>query len=315
MYVFKRLCFCFGALTALLVITACSTPGSMTGDDGVMGIEGAVCYPNGTCNDGLVCLSDVCVLDTGWRADKYTVNCSDGMCLIPAGSFWIGCNELLDDACEDDEYPYVQEELPGFFIDKTEVTVAAYGKCVDANLCRVPSTDNENCNWVKVGKENDPMDCVPLLWAAAYCESLGKRLPTEAEWEKAARGTDGRKYPWGNDMTACDKAVMRGYGDFGCGTGGTMDVCSKSPAGDSPYGLCDMSGNVWEWVSDRYQSAANTGADVEIPQGDDNSNLKVVRGGGFGDGAYDIFRVSNRDYKDASVTMAGLGFRCAMDAP
>jgi len=258
----------------------------------------------GTCDEGYSCDDGECIDDIGWEPDDYTVNCINGMCLIPAGSFWMGCNSMVDGDCSGDEKPYHEVTLSAYFIDKTEVTQGEYKKCVDAGECGPPS-----CNWDPTGTPNRPVVCVDWTQAGEYCAWAGKRLPTEAEWEKAARGTDGRKYPWGNEDATCDYSVMDN-GTDGCGTESTWDVCSKSPAGDSPYGLCDMSGNVWEWVSDWYDSDYYSSSPTSNPTGPDSGSDRVRRGGSF-DSDYDYLRASNRSYYNPSDDLVNLGFRCS----
>jgi len=270
----------------------------------------------GNCTGSDSCVDGQCV----WQADDYAVNCSNGMCLISAGSFWMGCNSAVDDDCSSDESPYHEVTLGGYYMDKTEVTVAAYGMCVTAGACTAPSTGFD-CNWNVSGREGHPVNCVTWTQSGAYCAWAGKRLPTEAEWEKAARGTDGRKYPWGNEATTCEYAVMDDGTNGGCGTDSTWDVCSKSPAGDSPYGLCDMSGNVWEWVSDWYDSGYYSSSPASNPTGPDSASTRVGRGGSFAyGGSFDYYfddvylRASDRDDVNPSDYSHFLGFRCARDA-
>ena len=234
-----------------------------------------------------------------WQPDDYTVNCSNGMCLIPAGSFWMGCNESVDTQCGSDEKPYHEVMLSGYYIDRTEVTQSEFKKCVDAGECGTP-----DCGWDPTGDPDKPVVCVDWNDATAYCTWAGKRLPTEAEWEKAARGTDGRKYPWGNETATCDYAVMSVC------PGDAMDVCSKSPAGDSPYGLCDMAGNVWEWVSDWYDSGYYTYSPALNPTGPVSGSYRVIRGGSF-DFNSGSLRASNRYDGSPSVGYGVLGFRCS----
>jgi serine/threonine protein kinase len=122
------------------------------------------------------------------------------MVLIPAGEFMMGCNETVDQQCYDHEKPSKEVYLDAFYIDKYEVTVAEYRRCGEAGKCSTQNlTPYDSCNWNKAGRTNHPINCVDWNQAQAYCEWAGKRLPTEAEWEKAARGTDGRVYPWGNE--------------------------------------------------------------------------------------------------------------------
>jgi len=241
-----------------------------------------------------------CVQDTGWEPDDYTVNCgADGMCFIPAGLFWMGCNSTVDSDCDGDEKPYHEVTLSAYYIDKTEVTQGEYKKCVDAGECNTPSD-----NWDPIGTPNRPVVYVDWNDATAYCAWAGKRLPTEAEWEKAARGTDGRKYPWGNEDATCDNAVIGGC------PGDAMDVCSKSPAGDSPYGLCDMAGNVWECVSDWYASDYYSNSPTSNPTGPVSGSDRVRRGGSFRNG-YGAHRASSRLYDTPSYDYVNRGFRCS----
>lgn len=284
-------------------VPACGT--AVCGMDPVCGTQNC-----GTCGEGYSCDDGECVEDTGWEPDDYTVSCSNGMCLIPAGSFWMGCNSAVDNDCDSDESPYHEVTLSGYYIDKTEVTVDDYADCVTAGACTAPSTAKANyCNWEVSGKGNHPVNCVNWSQAGEYCTWAGKRLPTEAEWEKAARGTDGRKYPWGNEDATCEYAVMYDGTDYGCGTNSTWDVCSKSPAGDSPYGLCDMSGNVWEWVSDWYDFGYYTNSPASNPTGPVSGSDRVVRGGSF-DFSGGALRASNRNYYNPSYVNDSRGFRC-----
>ena len=267
-------------------IPKCGT--SECGMDPVCGTQ--IC---GSCSPGSGCLLGECV-ETG------------EMKLVASGSFWMGCNTTVDSECQSDESPYHQVTLSGYYMDKTEVTQAEYKKCVDAGECDTPS-----CDWDPTGTPNRPVVCVTWSQAGEYCVWAGKRLPTEAEWEKAARGTDGRKYPWGNETATCDYAVMYD-GSWGCGTGSTWDVCGKSPAGDSPYGLCDMAGNVYEWVSDWYDSGYYTNSQASNPTGPVSGSLRVVRGGSFDyhAGYYYYLRASFRFGDSPSDVSGNLGFRC-----
>ena len=250
----------------------------------------------GTCDDGFLCQSGKCVENV----------VSVEMVLIAAGSFWMGCNQDVDQNCDFDEYPYHEVTLSGYHMDKTEVTQSEYKKCVDAGKCGKPG-----CDWRPAVTPNRPVVCVSWQFASDYCAWAGKRLPTEAEWEKAARGTDGRKYPWGNEDGTCDYAVMDDGGQ-GCGTDGTWNVCGKSPAGDSPYGLCDMSGNVWEWVSDWYDENYYFNSPSSNPTGPVSGSARVERGGGGGDHGGGNLRATTRfGVGPSDGNLAFLGFRCA----
>jgi formylglycine-generating enzyme required for sulfatase activity len=234
------------------------------------------------------------------------------MCLVPAGTFMMGCNEAVDNECDPwvptwvpNEKPYHEVNLDAFEIDKYEVTAGEFKACVDARGCTAADTD-QDCTYGVSGQESHPINCVDWNEAKAYCEWAGKRLPTEAEWDKAARGTDGRKYPWGNDYVDCDHAVQTATD---CSISCTAPVGSK-PAGASPYGAEDMVGNVWEWVEDcwhsSYSGAPSTG---EVWSGGDCTH-RVLRGGGWNTGA-SYLRASSRVSSDPLNRIPWDGFRCA----
>ncbi len=182
-----------------------------------------------------------------------------------------------------------------FCLDVTEVTVAAFQRCVARGLC-TPADSTElhpPCNSGREGAARHPINCVDWAQARAFCASVGKRLPSEAEWEWAARGRDeGRRYPWGDGPPSCRSAVIRGEGGDGCGKDGTWRVGSK-PAGDSRDGLKDMSGNVWEWTANREGERA------------------ALRGGDWLD--FDEAKVAASGRMSALATSRSLGFgiRCA----
>lgn len=188
---------------------------------------------------------------------------TDGMVSVPGGEFAMGCNEAVDSECEDNEKPQRKVDVPGFRIDRTEVTVEAYRQCVDAKRCTPPDTGEERfCNWGQAGREKHPINCLDWNQAEAFCAWAGKRLPTEVEWEKAARGTDGRVYPWGNTWDLPKGNVYETYD----GHKETAPVGSF-PDGASPYGALDMAGNVWEWTADWLR----------------NGEFRLIRGGSWVD--------------------------------
>jgi iron(II)-dependent oxidoreductase len=256
--------------------------------------------------------------DAGVDAGKLCPpDCPKGeMISIPAGSFRMGCNETVDIECGDEEKPYHEVGLSAYQIGKFEVTVYEYSKCVaDKGLggCSEPST-GPGCNWGVTGREWDPINCIDLISARRYCSWAGKRLPTEAEWENAARGDDGRKFPWGNSPGVdCARAVCddSAAGGKGCGTGGTMRTGSK-PAGISPFGLMDMIGNVREWVNDYYQKDYYSVSPYQDPKGPDKPGFYgVQRGGSWSNyGSYNA-RTSNRLSRDIGDSEPYVGFRCA----
>jgi formylglycine-generating enzyme required for sulfatase activity len=210
------------------------------------------------------------------------------------------------------ETPLHTVTVPTFELTATEVTVAQYQVCVnDGGACTAPATGT-TCNWNDPGYEDHPVNCVDWNQARDFCAWAGGRLPTEAEWEYAARSTGPSSsftYPWGNSTATCSYAVMNDGSGSGCGTGRTWSVCSK-PAGNTGQGLCDMAGNVWEWVEDDYHSdytgaPTDGSAWVDGPRG----SYRVVRGGSFGHDA-GFLRAADRHYFDPSYTLEHLGFRC-----
>ena len=243
--------------------------------------------------------------------DDLANNC---MAEVPAGTFMMGCNEAVDTECDTNEFPYHEVYLDLFYIDYYEVRAGEYKACVDAGACTYAGGTSGWGPTYNNDLDNNPINRVNHSEAQTYCHWLGKRLPTEAEWEKAARGTIGRKYPWGNSpVVSCTYAVMHiGGSHYGCGTGETMEVGSK-PLGASPYGALDMIGNVAEWTADWYDSGYYSQTPVDgwvNPQGPDSGTLHVLRGGRFDYNSTFYFRASVRygapDYHDN-----GYGFRCA----
>ncbi len=210
------------------------------------------------------------------------------MVRIPAGSFMMGSEDG-----DVDERPVHNVTLASFEMDVTEVTVKAYKACVDAGRCSKPDTGGF-CNWGRVHRDTHPVNCVDWTQARAFCSWAGKRLPTEEEWEYAARGTDGRTYPWGND--AHDATRL-------CSTRsqGTCEVGQFLP-GDSPFGLHDMAGNVWEWTGSRYCSYSKPGC---------SEAAHVHRGGSWNYDSPSFVRAANRVRYDPSLRNDFLGFRCA----
>jgi len=245
------------------------------------------------------------------------------MVSVPAGTFMMGCNSAVDAECEPDEFLYHAVNVPAFKIDRYEVSGGLYTKCVEAGGCTAPSSDEWHCNWGKRGKARQPANCLDWNQAKGYCEWTGKRLCSESEWEKAARGTDGRKYPWGSVEPTCEQAVVdsvkpadnaKDHGICKKPGGGWINAASavgSRPADLSPYGVRDMAGNVQEWVQDRYHptylSAPVDGGAME--EQSLHGSVRVVRGGGYDVSSSDV-RASNRERALPSEGRAGLGFRC-----
>lgn len=249
------------------------------------------------------------------------------MILVPAGPFRMG-----SETGKLHERPERTVTLDAFEIDRYEVSVAEYARCVEAGRCVEPyaggpifpkSWEWNNCNWGVENREFHPVNCLNWFEAAAYCRWAGKRLPTEAEWEKAARGDDGRLYPWGDEQADCDRAVIDSGGD-GCGRETTWPIGSK-PMGASPYGVEDMAGNVWEWVEDWYAYDYYVNAPDVNPQNtvEGGENLqpgwvtgKVLRGGSWADQATLLHRTTHRlGYPEDTFPDYTIGFRCARDVP
>lgn len=246
------------------------------------------------------------------------------MVAVPGGAFVMG-----SDAGELDERPAHRVELRPFFLDRDEVTVAEYRRCVAAGSCRAP-------RWPTEGPHADAEPVTWVSWrdAEAYCRFAGERLPTEAEWERAARGDDGRVYPWG-DSPECERANFGNYrGEGRCprNPGRPVEI-GRFPTGASPFGARDLAGNVWEWVADRYAAdyyARSPLRDPRGPAGDgddqqDGDGLRrevgappakswrVVRGGGCCS-MFGLPRASNRVAFPPDYVDEDLGFRCARDA-
>jgi len=218
------------------------------------------------------------------------------MVSVPAGDFAMGCG-ATDTQCRDDEKPSHAVTLVAFEIDRTEVTQDQYAACVQANACDAP-----RCAW-DCTKTDYPAGCVAWPQAKAYCTWAGKRLPTEAEWEKAARGTDGRLYPWGNDAPDCTHVNMASCGAH-------AEPVGMLPAGASPYGALDMAGNAVEMVADWYDVGFYQVSPKDNPTGPATGSRYAGRGGGYKSEAV-WQRASSRDWYDQTDASEPLGFRCA----
>lgn len=227
----------------------------------------------------------------------------EGMVLVPAGEFLMGSNQQDKEGADhtireySDAYPEHKVNVPAFYMDKTEVTNAQYKKYCDAT--GYPPPPHWKNGTYAAGADQIPVYNVNWWEAAAYARWAGKRLPSEAEWEKAARGTDGRRYPWGNEWEPA-RAVW--------GEKGPLSVGSR-PTGASPYGVLDMAGNVMEWVQDWYE--AYPGAKEHFL--DYGTTYKVVRGGGYM-GFEFIAMTYYRCVARPQSRSEWIGFRCAKSA-
>ncbi len=236
------------------------------------------------------------------RADHAFV----GMSHIPGGTFSMG---MIEHGAEPNEGPVRLVTLRGFFLDRTEVTVDAYRACVTKGACPEPLQHSPDCTY---GRRDGklPMNCVSFDEADRFCLSVGKRLPTEAEWERAARGDGVLPWPWGDAHPDCDHAVSKigRHSADGCSMEGPLPVGGRSE-GAGPYGTLDLAGNVEEWVSDFYDDRYDPTA-VHEPQGPMVGVAHVLRGGSWLSPYADL-RVSARSWAAAEERGPAVGFRCA----
>lgn len=229
-----------------------------------------------------------------------------GMIEIPGGPFVMGTNNGLGD-----EHPPHTVSVSTFWIDEFEVTASQYQVCVDAESCAAAGTD-AGCNANLPGLGERPINCVNWTQAAAFCSWAGKRLPTEAEWEKAARGTDERRFPWGHSSPQPDQL---NYNDL---FGSTVEV-GLYDDGVSFYGVHNMAGNVQEWTADYYASDYySVDPTPPDPQGPASGDFRVMRGGNWklkisiGESLFST-TIRGRFRPDTSDNT--IGFRCARDDP
>ena len=237
------------------------------------------------------------------------------MVSVPAGKFTMGCQLENKQLCSNSE-PAHEVNLDAFKVDKYKVTYRRYNQCLEAGEC-TPLFEGAGCNANMPWNSNHPVNCVDYRQAETFCNFENKRLLTEAEWEKAARGTDNRPYTWGSEPPSCDLAVMnQKVGDNtmgpGCGAGTTRPVGSK-PAGASPYGVMDMAGNLFEWTSDWYSTSYFAESPVDNPRGPASGEHKVLRGSSW------LMRTEAGMYLNVRSGYSPLGqgyvvgFRCASD--
>lgn len=266
----------------------------------------------------------------------------DDMVLIPSGEFLMG-SPAGSDALPD-EQPQRSIFVSSIFLDRHEVTNEEYHAFVSAANHRMPENNNAASTlWSNrtpmPGIERHPVVNVSWIDAVAYCQWKGKRLPTEAEWEKAARGTDGRRYPWGNqwDILLANSASywagrtvefdsgadwdafwVKGEGAKIAKEKGLNGEVLTMPVGSfpeamSPYGVVDMAGNVAEWVQDWYDPNYYRSAPLTNPTGPERGAIKSMRGGSWLKPAVSL-RTSDRDWGTMDSRPSGTGFRCAKDA-
>jgi formylglycine-generating enzyme required for sulfatase activity len=229
---------------------------------------------------------------------------------IDGGKFRMGI-----DSGYGNERPVHEVAIKTFQMTKTLVTVEQYEACVAKKRCTPPAAADSHypghCNWGVRGRRRHPVNCVSWKQANDFADFAGARLPTESEWEYAAksRGLD-RAFPWGNEPPDCGKAVLRDRAGDGCGRGATMPVCSKR-AGNTAQGLCDMAGNVKEYVQDLYQDSYSS-APADGSAFEASGDCRVARGGSFMSEHSGFLRTDFRAFScDRDRVTGSVGFRLA----
>ncbi len=294
------------------LLLACATEcpeGSSLGADGL-------CYLDAADTGEPPAAADPCAVEEpGGGAVLGQQSCTDGVCEVPAGDFVMGsANPVHPDQC-----PPRVVTLSAFAIDETEVTAARWKSCVSAGGCQEPPECPSEAEYTELGQL--PVVCVGWQEAADFCAWAGGRLPTEAEWEKAARGEDGALWAWGSQPPSCERANFR-YISAYC-QGGIMDVGSYSDDTRSAFGLLDVVGNAWEWTADGYDADYYTEAPDVDPPGPTSCNIelerepgecshRVIRGGGFNT-TQDTTLGSTRSFSPPDFWDNNIGFRCAYD--
>jgi formylglycine-generating enzyme required for sulfatase activity len=229
---------------------------------------------------------------------------------IPAGDFLMG-RPTSDNLAMEDQTPQHTVNLDAYWIDQHEITNAQYAQCVALGVCREPylsKSDTRSNYYGDPQYANYPVIYVGWDMANIYCQWVGGGLPTEAQWEKAACGADGCIFPWGDEAPNADLL------NYNSNVGDTTAVCSYLN-GNSPYGACDMAGNVWEWVNDWIRADYYSLSPISNPTGPANGERKVQRGGSWdsgsklGSGAI-LVRSTNRGWRPPDVGENDTGFRC-----
>ena len=245
----------------------------------------------------------------------------DEMVLIPDGIFTMGYN--IDNKKEwgdTDEEPVHKVFLKSYYIDRYEVSASQFSNFLNQHKKQsslyfqpglgVTIEKIDSLFRPRAGLENYPVNRVSWFGADAYCRWANKRLPTEAEWEKASRGTDGRVFPWGDEFPTNERVTFRRK--FNLLGFNALEKIDSMPAGRSPYGIHHMAGNVWEWVNDWYRDIYYEVSPYANPKGPDSGTSKVLRGGNWYHKAY-YMRTTYRFNDKPDAFKNWQGFRCAKD--
>lgn len=240
----------------------------------------------------------------------------EGMVLIPATEYMMGCDPEHNNGytCPSDELPLHMVSVSAFAIDVYEVTNVQYAECVAADGCLPPIATASQARedyYENPEYANFPMINVKWEQAQAYCNWAGKRLPTEAEWELAARGTTPKAYAWGDEAPDCSKANIYNDATMSACVGDSVAV-GGYPEGASEFGVMDMTGNVWEWVADSYIADFYSVSPAENPLAEEANQVYTVRGGGWA-ANWLTARLTSRAYDLSFYSGVDLGFRCAID--
>jgi sulfatase modifying factor 1 len=235
--------------------------------------------------------------------------------LVPAGEFEMGAE---GPPAGPDEAPKHRVLLDAFSIGKYEITNRQYRLFVKATGHRPPTNEDPKYNlWrgdtLLEGVEELPVVNVDWNDAIAYCKWAGGRLPTEAEWEKAARGTDGRTYPWGNEPVTGNRSNFSIENITFWDGPATLAKKDQYDYGKSPYGAYEMAGNVWEWVQDWYDEGYYKNSPAKNPNGPASGTARVIRGGGWNSNPETV-RSANRSKHNPTETRIYIGIRCAKDS-
>lgn len=276
-------------LPVLLAAAACMPEGDYDGTE-------YLCAEDPTCPEGFTCEDGVCVTPGGGAADDPGEGGDDGdttRVSVPAGTVRMGCDEG-DPMCAADAQPARDVTVTAFTIDATEVTEEAYAACVAAGACAAPGGEATD--------PSAPVRNVSWMDAVAYCGWAGGRLPTEAQWERAARGGEATRFPWGDALPDCDRAALSPCVSAPIAVG-SLDNASE-------FGAIDLIGNVSEWVADFYQADYYAAAPSTNPPGPAAGGERSVRGGSYLDTA-DSLAGYTRLHADPLHRDPDIGFRCA----